>query len=125
VPWAELRPDLVEFRAKGAMPTPGITALEIGCGLGGTTPNNSPGGASSRLGSTSRLRPFEPAGGDCRVDYVVARLLKPPSERGGRFDFALECYTLQVLPPALRLQAIRPTTEFVKKGGRLCPATDR
>jgi hypothetical protein len=56
---------------------------------------------------------------------MVARLLKPPSERGGRFDFAPECYTLQVLPPALRLPAIRPTTEFVKKVGRLCPATDR
>jgi hypothetical protein len=49
----------------------------------------------------------------------VADLLAPPEEWLGRFDFVLECYTLQVLPPSVRSRAIELITQFVSPGGLL------
>jgi hypothetical protein len=46
-------------------------------------------------------------------------LLNPPREWSRSFDFVLESYTLQVLPPDLREQAIERAADFVRQGGKL------
>jgi SAM-dependent methyltransferase len=46
-------------------------------------------------------------------------VLNPPTEWQRSFDFVLESYTLQVLPPFLRLQAIEQIANFVAPGGTL------
>ena len=46
-------------------------------------------------------------------------MLKCPSEWTHAFDFVLESYTLQVLPPAERSLARQQIADFVAKGGTL------
>ena len=50
---------------------------------------------------------------------MVADLFSAPIEWKARFDFVLESYTLQVLPPGLRAKAIRCITSFVAPNGTL------
>jgi hypothetical protein len=53
------------------------------------------------------------------VHYVAADILDSPKEWTGGFDFVLEVYTLQVLPPEVRLKAMRALAELIRKGGML------
>ena len=53
------------------------------------------------------------------VCYVVADLFAPPVEWEAGFDFVLESYTLQVLPPHLRADAVSRIASFVAPGGTL------
>lgn len=46
-------------------------------------------------------------------------LLKPPEQWSNQFDFVLESYMLQVLPPELRAEAMRRVANFVAPNGRL------
>ncbi len=56
------------------------------------------------------------------VSYEVADLFHPP-DWAGRFDLVLESYTLQVLPPALRLKAMTKVASFVASAGSLLVIT--
>jgi ubiquinone/menaquinone biosynthesis C-methylase UbiE len=56
---------------------------------------------------------------DSNVDYAVGDVLNLPAQWRGEFDFVLEIYTLQVLPPALRPQAIREIAAALRPGGEL------
>jgi ubiquinone/menaquinone biosynthesis C-methylase UbiE len=56
---------------------------------------------------------------DSAVDYVVADVLAPPPEWQAAFDFVLESYTLQVLPPALRPLAADAIAAMLAPGGTL------
>ena len=51
--------------------------------------------------------------------YVEADLLQPSKDWTRRFDFVVESYTLQVLTPALRSDAMRRVASFVAPGGTL------
>jgi len=52
------------------------------------------------------------------VSYELADLFHPP-DWAGRFDLVLESYTLQVLPPAIRLKAMTKVASFVAPAGTL------
>jgi hypothetical protein len=54
------------------------------------------------------------------VDYRVVDLLDAPPGWRRQFDLVVEAYTLQVLPPALRAQAIVLIGEWVSASGLLC-----
>lgn len=53
------------------------------------------------------------------VRYCVEDILCPPSDWQEGFDFVLESYTLQVLPPSVRAEARRKIASFVAPHGRL------
>ena len=53
------------------------------------------------------------------MSYVVTDLFSKPTEWEAKFDFVLESYTLQVLPPNLRADAARCIASFVATGGTL------
>jgi methyltransferase family protein len=53
------------------------------------------------------------------VSYVQTDLFSAPMEWESTFDFVLEMYTLQVLPPYLRENAARCIASFVAKRGTL------
>jgi SAM-dependent methyltransferase len=57
------------------------------------------------------------------VSYAEADLLLPPVEWAQAFDFVLESYTLQVLPPDFRDEAMRRAADFVAPGGVLLVVT--
>jgi 2-polyprenyl-3-methyl-5-hydroxy-6-metoxy-1,4-benzoquinol methylase len=123
VPWADLgaNPNLLEFFERHPIEAAGKTALTVGCGFGDDAEQLAAWGfettafdvAPSAITAAKRRFP------ESRVDYRTADLLVPPEEWRGRFDFVLESYTLQVLPPVLRSRAIRSVAGFVKKSGMI------
>jgi SAM-dependent methyltransferase len=122
VPWADLRPNpnLLEFWSRHPIPAAGKTALKIGCGLGDDAKQLAEWGfettafdiSASAIQVCNERFPG-------RVTFDVADVLNPPAEWTGYFDFVLESYTLQVLPPMPRRQALRNVASLVKQGGNL------
>ena len=53
------------------------------------------------------------------MQYVTADLLAPPESWRAKFDFVVESYTLQSLPPDLRQQAFTKIADFLQQAGLL------
>jgi SAM-dependent methyltransferase len=123
VPWADLapNPNLVDWVTKHNLVGRGRTALKIGCGYGDD--------AEFLAGLGFQVVAFDispTAISECKrrfpnsqVSYQVADLLKPPDTWFKGFNFVLESYTLQVLPPELRVVAISNISNFVAPSGQL------
>jgi SAM-dependent methyltransferase len=122
IPWADLRPNpnLIEFWRGRQVPAAGKTALKIGCGLGDDAEQLAVWGfettafdiSASAIQVCNQRFPGH-------VTFTVADILNPPAEWTGYFDFVLESYTLQVLPPIPRRQALLNAANLVKEGGLL------
>jgi SAM-dependent methyltransferase len=123
IQWADLRPNphLMEWAGRVGLKGDGSRALVVGCGLGDDAE------ALSVLGF--RVVAFDVAPTavewsrrrfpNSAVEYVVADLLTPAAGWQGAFDFVLEAYTLQVLPPNERAVAVGRIAELVAPGGTL------
>jgi len=123
IPWADLAPNPNVTRyieAKGIRGT-GKKALKVGCGLGDD--------AEYLAGIGFRVLAFDVAPTSiawCRrrfpqsqVDYAVCDLFQAPGAWRQAFEFVLESYTLQVLPPHIRRKAMACIAQFVAPGGTL------
>lgn len=125
IPWADLQPNthLVEWlsSAAGAALSP-RRALVVGCGLGDDAELLASFGWSVVAFdiSASAIRWARERFPQSKVDYRVVDLFDAPREWRRQFDVVVEVYTLQVLPPALRAQAIGLIGEWVCAGGLLC-----
>jgi SAM-dependent methyltransferase len=123
ISWADLapNPNIVGWLDCRQASAPSSRALIVGCGLGDDAEE-----LASRGWSTTAFDISTTAVRWCRrrfpaspVSYVVADLFDAPGEWRGAFDLVVESYTLQVLPPDLRPEAIRRIADFVAPGGRL------
>jgi len=123
IPWADLtpNPNLVSWLDEHQIVGTSRTALKVGCGLGDDAEE-----LARRGFSTTAFDISESAIAWCQtryprsaVSYVVADLLHAPPEWRGKFDFVLESYTLQVLPPRIRRDAIEHLVSFVACHGTL------
>ncbi len=123
VPWAELQPNpnLLQFWKEHRFSSFGKSALKIGCGLGDDAEQ-----LAEWEFATTAFDISESAIRGCRrrfprskVQYVTADLLDAPAAWVHGFDFVLESYTLQVLPPELRARAMERVAGFVAEGGKL------
>jgi SAM-dependent methyltransferase len=123
VPWADLRPNinLVNYAAAHPLNGAGKRALVIGCGFGDDAEQLASWGFATTAFDISgtavhnaRTRFL-----NSKVDYTVGDVLNSPAEWRGAFDFVLEIYTLQVLPAALRPQAIREMASALRPRGEL------
>jgi SAM-dependent methyltransferase len=123
VPWADLHPNpnLLEYWEKCPIPATGKRALKVGCGLGDDAEQLAAWGFETIAFdiSPSAIQYCLDRFPETRVTYVVADLLHPPGAWTCYFDFVLESYTLQVLPPSLRVQAIPRLVDFLKEGALL------
>lgn len=122
IPWAHLapNPNLVGWLDAHPLPAEG-RGLTVGCGLGDD--------AEELARRGLRVTAFDVAPtaiawckkrfSNSPVCYEVADLLNPPAAWTGRFDFVLESYTLQALPPELRERAVRSLARFLSPSGML------
>lgn len=123
VPWADLEPNpnLVSCFQTNSQNLNGKSCLKIGCGLGDDAEYLAQHG-----GSVTAFDISPTAIEWCRkrfpksdVQYRTHDLLDLPDDWRRRFDFVLESYTLQVLPPEVRAQAITEVADLVASDGVL------
>lgn len=132
IPWADMtvNPNLASWLKKENISGNNSNALVIGCGLGDDAE------AVANLGfktiafdiSTTAISWCKERFLDSSVNYSVVDLFASPVSWQGKFDFVLESYTLQVLPPELRRNAIAQMVSYLAPGGRLlviCRGRDR
>ena len=130
IPWADLRPNphLVEWLSSAAL-SPRRTlgralgrALVIGCGLGDDAELLAATGWSVVAFdiSAEAIRWARERFPQSNVDYRAVDLFDAPGEWRRQFDLVVEVYTLQVLPPGLRAQAVEVAAGWVSVGGLLC-----
>ena len=123
VPWADLgpNPNLLDFWRRNPLPAHGKSALLLGCGFGDDAEQLAAWGFDTTAFdvSATAIQACRRRFPSSSVHYQAADLLAPPPAWIARFDFVLESYTLQVLPPSVRATAIRIVSEFVNPGGLL------
>jgi SAM-dependent methyltransferase len=123
IPWADLapNPNLLDWLDEQCVSGSSRRALKVGCGLGDDAEELSRRGFATVAFdiSPSAVRWCRERFPESSVLYVEADLLQPPTQWVRAFDFVLESYTLQVLPLALRQEAIHRLADFVAPGGTL------
>jgi SAM-dependent methyltransferase len=127
IPWADLvpNPNLLDFWKSHPQKARDKSALVIGSGLGDDAEQLAAWGfqttafdiSATAIGATKKRFPSS------KVQYVVADLLAPPASWRAKFDFVVETYTLQSLPPDLRAHAFAKIAEFLKPAGLLLVIT--
>lgn len=121
VPWVDRTPNphVVAWLDREA-PRPG-RALDVGTGLGDTAEELARRGFAVVAFDVSATAVAETRARfpESRVDYRTLDLLRLPAEFQATFDLVIECYTLQVLPPAARRRAIAALRETLVPGGLL------
>ena len=125
IPWADLQPNpnLVAWldESSSLANVNAQPCLKVGCGLGDDSEYLAErGGVVTAFDiAPTAIRWAKQRFPRSNVDYCVADLLQPPARWSGSFQFVLESYTLQVLPPSLRRVAIENVARFLAPGGRL------
>lgn len=126
IPWAELtpNPNLVDWLNQAEFANFGL-ALTVGSGLGDDAEELARRGFDTTAFdiSTSAIARSRARFPNSSVSYVPADLFSAPNDWHGKFDFVFELYTLQVLPPDLRAEAIRCIASYVAPGGTLLVVT--
>jgi len=122
IPWADLEPNpnLIDWLNQTGTTGPG-QALKVGSGLGDDAEELSQRGFETTAFdiSESAIAWSRRRFSQSSVSYIFADLFTAPTEWKSKFDFVLESYTLQVLPPNLRPEAMRCIASFVKPDGML------
>jgi SAM-dependent methyltransferase len=123
IPWADMvpNPNLVDWLDREEVFGVGKTALKIGCGLGDDAEELTRRGFKVLAFDISQTAIAWCVGRfpGTAVEYIAADLLTSPASWNDAFDFVLESYTLQVLPPTLRSETIKRIARFVAPGGTL------
>jgi SAM-dependent methyltransferase len=122
ISWVDLAPNpyLVEWLGNTATPLRG-RALVVGCGYG----DDAELLAGVGLGvvafdvSPTAIERCHARFPESRVEYLVADVLRPPSEWAGAFDIVFEAYTVQVLRGEARATCARSIGLQVAPGGVL------
>ncbi|MDR3568930.1 MAG: class I SAM-dependent methyltransferase [Syntrophobacteraceae bacterium] len=122
IPWADLKPNpnLVSWLNQNRSLVTG-PALKIGSGLGDDAEELARRGletiafdiSESAIDWTRKRFPGS------SVSYLVANLFSAPNGWQHKFPFVLESYTLQVLPPHLRAEAVRCISSLLAPSGVL------
>jgi len=122
IPWTDLEPNsnLIDWLNQNDTAHSGL-ALIIGSGLGDDAEELSRRGFQTTAFdiSASAIAWSRKRFPKSSVSYIVADLFSAPIEWKAYFDFVIEAYTLQVLPPDLRAQAVRCISSFVAPKGTL------
>lgn len=123
VPWAnmETHPSFKRWLGRNTLDGQNKIALVIGCGMGDDAI------ALEHLGfdvtafdvSETAIRYCRERFPESSVNFLQADLLQQQKQWHNKFDFVLEIYTIQALPPKYETTLIRNISNFVAPGGRL------
>jgi SAM-dependent methyltransferase len=123
IPWAELvpNPNLVAWLDSQQIIGAGKRALAIGCGLGDDAEELTRRGFDTIAFDISytAIALCHKRFPKTLVHYQTMDLFSTPKHWQAGFDFVLESYTLQVLPPELQRNATHEIANFVKPEGML------
>lgn len=120
IPWADFapNPNIKNWFDKYELKGEGKSALVIGCGLGEDAEY------LQSLGFETDAFDISPTAIDwckerwkeSKVNYFVADLFQLPAKQ---YDFVLEIYTVQTLPPPLRLKALKLLPTLLSPNGQM------
>ncbi|MEM7347500.1 MAG: class I SAM-dependent methyltransferase [Chloroflexota bacterium] len=123
VPWQnnQAHPVFLSWLDKNPLVGDGKRALVIGCGLGNDAE------LLAELGFEVTAFDISPTAIEwCQqrfpnssVDYQVSDLFNPPQMWLAHFDFVLEIYTIQALPPDIQQKAAEAVTRYLAPKGHL------
>ncbi len=123
IPWADLEPNpnLVTWHQDSGFNVSGKQCLKVGCGLGDDCEYlNAAGGIVTGFDiSPTAIEWCQRRFKQSAVQYVVHDLFNTPQSWISQYNFVLESYTIQVLPPDLRSQATAAIANFVADDGLL------
>ena len=123
VPWANLQPspDVVQWLDRHNVDGQGKKALVVGCGLGDDAEELARRGFEVTAFdiSATAIEWCQRRFPDSTVAFLVADLFDTPITWHAHFDFILEYYTIQALPPKMNEQAIEAVVRHVAPGGTI------
>ena len=128
VPWANMAPHPVfqQWMDKTPQDGAGKKALVVGCGMGDDALALEARGfeVTAFDVSKSAIDLCNNRFPNAATSFVTADLLAGIPEWNERFDFVLEIYTVQALPPKFEEVAIKNIADFVAQGGELLVVTE-
>lgn len=123
IPWADFEPNpnLVEWLDQTSLSPRDTRALKVGCGLGDDVEELADRGFDVTAFdiSPTAIEWCRERFPDSEATYLVSDLFAAPRQWIRAFDFVLESYTLQVLPPKKRRRALPIIADFVGPSGTL------
>lgn len=123
VPWAnmETHPSFIDWIAQNELSGAGKTALVVGCGMGDDAIELEAHGfqVTAFDVSDSAIAYCKERFPEAKVEFLQADLLEDQPQWLGKFDFVLEIFTVQALPPKYEDKLVKRIASFVAPGGRL------
>ncbi|WP_282135475.1 class I SAM-dependent methyltransferase [Seonamhaeicola maritimus] len=128
VPWANMAPHPLFKNWIDENPNldNGKTALVVGCGLGDDAVELENQGfkVTAFDVSKSAIALCKKRFPNSKVEFVQADLIKGVSSWYKKFDFVLEIFTIQALPPKYEKVLIQNISDFVSENGKLLIVTE-
>jgi 2-polyprenyl-3-methyl-5-hydroxy-6-metoxy-1,4-benzoquinol methylase len=123
VPWAnmETHPSFAGWLTRNPLDGEGKSALVVGCGMGDDAIELESLGFQVTAFDVSEtaIKFCKDRFPESKVGFVQADLLETQSQWRRKFDFVLEIYTVQALPPRYEKTLIENISGFVADDGRL------
>jgi 2-polyprenyl-3-methyl-5-hydroxy-6-metoxy-1,4-benzoquinol methylase len=123
VPWAnmETHPSFSNWLTHNPLEGDGKLALVVGCGMGDDAIKLESLGFQVTAFDVSEtaIKYCKERFPQSKVDFVKADLLEDQSQWLRKFDFVLEIFTVQALPPRYEKEAIRKISNFVAPDGHI------
>ena len=123
IPWAnmDIHPDFQEWLQNNKLNGIGKTALVIGCGMGDDAIGLETVGFDVTAFDVSKaaIKYCKARFPHSKVDFQIANLFDANSQWIQQFDFVLEIFTIQALPPKYENDVIRKISSYVALSGQL------
>ncbi len=123
VPWANMRthPSFSEWLTRTTLEGNGKAALVVGCGMGDDAIELESRGfqVTAVDVSDTAIQYCKSRFPESNVDFIQADILREQPNWDRKFDFVLEIFTVQALPPKYEDELIQNISKFVTPGGHL------
>lgn len=123
VPWANMKthPSFANWLSQNSLEGAGKSALVVGCGMGDDAIELESLGfqVTAFDVSDTAIKYCKERFPESEVNFVKADLLQSQTQWQQKFDFVLEIFTVQALPPKYEEELIKNISDFVAPDGQL------